>query len=188
MVTTPNYSLFSNAPRWDDLHSMKRIALVHAEFQQAGLLSALHVNGRTKADFGRWGDLIAERPEITHIAYEFTTGAGRAERRNLHTRWLRGLAEHIGRPLTLVVRGGHELVPELAEAFAQVVILDTSAFMKAMKRQRAARRGNVGIEWLASPTGVDEPLDEIFEHNVQVISEVLGLLAAPPLRNFGTAA
>lgn len=188
MVTTPNYSLFSNAPRWDDLHSMKRIAIVHAEFQGAGLLSALHVNGRTRADFCRWGDLIAERPEITHLAYEFTTGAGRAERRNLHTNWLGGLAERAGRPLTLVVRGGYDLVPELTKTFAQVVMLDTSAFMKAMNRQRAVQRGNMGIEWTASPTAADEPLDEIFEHNVRTVSESLSLLMAPPLRTLGAAA
>ncbi len=32
LVTTPNYSLFTDQPRWDDLHSMKRIALVFQDF------------------------------------------------------------------------------------------------------------------------------------------------------------
>lgn len=32
LATTPNYSLFVDVPRWDDLHAMKRIAIVHREF------------------------------------------------------------------------------------------------------------------------------------------------------------
>ena len=32
LVTTPNYSLFTDRPRWDDMHSMKRIAITHEEF------------------------------------------------------------------------------------------------------------------------------------------------------------
>ena len=45
-VTTPNYSLFTSQPRWDDMHSMKRIALAWEEFQNAGMPAALHVNAR----------------------------------------------------------------------------------------------------------------------------------------------
>jgi hypothetical protein len=54
MATTPNYSLFVDRPRWDDLHAMKRIAIVHGEFLEAGMPGALHVNGRTDRDFERW--------------------------------------------------------------------------------------------------------------------------------------
>jgi hypothetical protein len=68
LVTTPNYSLFLDRPRWDDLHSIKRIALVHEEFLSEGMPAALHVNGCTETDFGRWGDYVAARPEITHLA------------------------------------------------------------------------------------------------------------------------
>jgi len=59
----------------DDLHSIKRIALVHSEFLDEGLPVTLHVNGRSEADFKRWTDFLVARPEVTDIAYEFTTGA-----------------------------------------------------------------------------------------------------------------
>ncbi len=45
--TTPNFSLFGDVPRHVDLHAIKRIGLVHAEFLKGGLPCALHVNGRT---------------------------------------------------------------------------------------------------------------------------------------------
>lgn len=105
-ATTPNYSLFTDAPRWDDLHAIKRIALVHAEFLAEGLPAALHVNGRTDTDFRRWGDYIAARPEVTYLAYEFSTGTGWAGRMEKHAAWLAGLAKAAGRPLALVVRWG----------------------------------------------------------------------------------
>ena len=64
LVTTPNYSLFTDRPRWDDLHAIKRIAIVHEEFLRAGLPAALHINGRTDSDFQRWASYIADRSEI----------------------------------------------------------------------------------------------------------------------------
>ncbi|MFO1100367.1 MAG: hypothetical protein U1E81_19420 [Xanthobacteraceae bacterium] len=89
LVTTPNYSLFIDRPRWDDLHAMKRIAIVHQEFLAEGMPAALHVNGRTETDFLRWADYLVARPEVTHLAYEFTTAW--AGRRELHAAWLAGV-------------------------------------------------------------------------------------------------
>ena len=59
----------------DDLHSIKRIALVRSEFLDEGLPAALHVNGQSEADFKRWTDFLVARPEVTDVAYEFITGA-----------------------------------------------------------------------------------------------------------------
>jgi hypothetical protein len=89
LVTTPNFSLFIDQPRWDDLHSQKRILIVHEEFLREGLPTALHVNARTDRDWERWRDYIAARPEVTHIAFEFATGAGWASRTAWHS-------EHLG--------------------------------------------------------------------------------------------
>src|SRR3546814_9774851 len=59
---------------------LKRILMATVEMMQAGLPTALHANARTERDFERWGELIAERPEIQYLAFEFATGAGRGER------------------------------------------------------------------------------------------------------------
>lgn len=61
MVTTPNYSLSIDQPRWDDLHSLKRIAIVHEEFLNEGLPAALHVNARTDKDWERDGGISFPR-------------------------------------------------------------------------------------------------------------------------------
>jgi hypothetical protein len=64
LVTTPNYSLFLDRPRWDDMHAMKRIALMHEEFLAEGMPAALHVNGRTDSDFRHWGSYVTARPKF----------------------------------------------------------------------------------------------------------------------------
>ena len=148
LVTTPNFSLFSDRPRWDDLHAMKRIAIVHHEMQSQGLVTALHVNGRTDRDFERWTTFIRERDEINHVAFEFTTGTGWQDRREQHLNWLLSLASSVGRQLTLVLRGGGDLVPRLRAEFADVVYLDTSAFMKTVKRQQGVLNADRGTTWI----------------------------------------
>lgn len=179
LVTAPNYSLFANTPRWDDLHSMKRIGIVQAEFQRAGLPCALHVNGRTDRDFERWIEFVAARPEITHLAYEFATGAGRAERIQRHTEWLGKIARGAGRPLTLIVRSGLEALEALSDVYESVVFLETSSFMKSMNRQLAVPQGNRWVRWEAAPTLPDEKLDDLFERNAETMANVVGQLMAP---------
>lgn len=165
LATTPNFSLFVDVPRHVDLHAIKRIALVHWEFLDEGLPAALHVNGRSETDFQRWGAYVRDRPEITHLAYEFTTGTGRAARRKLHADWLIGVAIEAGRPLDLIVRGGIDLLPRLSSVFNLVTVLETWSFMKTMKRQRALPQPNRGLAWRSAPSPFGAPLDELFATN-----------------------
>ena len=165
LVTTPNYSLFVDRPRWDDLHAMKRIAIIHEEFLREGIPAALHVNGRTERDFERWAEYVKARREITHIAYEFTTGTRRSKRQRLHTSWLINLATHVNRPLHIVIRGGLETVPDLVKQYSNVTILDASIFMKTMKRKKAQLRECGALEWQHCPTKEGYPLDNLFENN-----------------------
>ncbi len=167
LTTSPNYSLFIDVPRWDDMHAMKRIALVHCEFQSEGLPAALHVNGRTDADFQRWTDFVGARPEITHLAYEFTTGTGWADRQEQHAAWLCGLATAVKRPLKLVLRGGIEVANTLANSFDQVTVLDTTSFFKTMMRKRAHLNGR--LAWVQAPTAVGAPVDALFAENLKAV-------------------
>jgi len=185
LVTTPNYSLFIDVPRWDDMHSMKRIALVHSEFLDEGLPAALHVNGRTEHDFRRWTAFVASRPEITAVAYEFTTGTGYAERMPLHAHWLCKLASDVGRPLHLVVRGGADVLRTLVSTFPDITVLETSAFSWTMHRQRAELLENGRVVRRKSPTAHGAPLDALFAENIAVTTgaltrRIMALRSPPP--------
>ena len=174
LVTTPNFSLFTSSPRWDDMHNMKRIGLLWSEFQNAGMPAALHVNGRTERDAERWAEFVRERPEIASIAFEFGTGGGRGDRRALHTGRLVEIASHAGRPLQLLVRGAMGQMPELRKGFGSVTLLDTTAFMRTMHRRRAEMDGGQALAWASLPTLPGEPLDELLAHNVAALQSVAG--------------
>lgn len=171
LATTPNYSLFVDRPRWDDLHAMKRIALAHGEFLDAGMPAALHVNGRTDRDFERWAEFILAHPEVTHLSFEFTTGTGRPTRRQQHAAWLCEVAKTVGRPLHLLVRGGSDLLPELCAAFAGVTFLETTSFLKTMMRYHAVKGETVG--WWPYPTAARQLLDDLFETNWEISRDAI---------------
>src|SRR5690606_9661401 len=126
-------------PRTDDLHSMKRIAIVFSEFQHAGIACALHTNGRTPTDFRRWGAFIAERPEVQVLAYEFITGTRQKLRQQFHLDQLAYLASVANRPLDLLVRGDPSVIPFLLPHFRRLIYIDTTAFVKTQKRHMARR-------------------------------------------------
>ena len=71
--TSPNFSLFTDRPRFDDLHSLKRIGLTWQEMVDEGLPTALHVNARTEADWSGWTAFIVERPEVDAISFALAT-------------------------------------------------------------------------------------------------------------------
>jgi hypothetical protein len=166
IATTPNYSLSLNWPRVGDMAAMKRILLCAEEMMTAGLPAALHVNGRTPHDFERWSRVIQRIDAITHLAYEFTTGAAYGERRGRHVAWLCELAANAGRPLDIIVFGDRRVVAPLSSAFARVAWVDTSSFMKTIKRKRATRSGNGKLIWMDEPTAPGQSLHELLAHNV----------------------
>ncbi|MBX9590846.1 MAG: hypothetical protein K2X43_16170 [Hyphomonadaceae bacterium] len=182
MSTTPNFSLFGDVPRHVDLHAIKRIGLVHAEFLQGGLPCALHVNGRTDTDFRNWGEYVRERPEVTHLAYEFTTGTARVARRDYHLENLIDVTAAAGRPLGLLVRGGIEVLPRLRAAFATVTVLETMTFFKTMMRQRIVLREDGTARWRSAPTPLGAPIDPLFAVNrAGVQSWIEGPLSPAPV-------
>ncbi|WP_281821357.1 hypothetical protein [Sphingobium sp. BS19] len=167
MVTTPNFSLIVDRPRWDDLHSMRRIVLAYHELVSEGQPAALHVNGRTETDFARWGDYISDHPEVTHIAYEFTTGARNPSRMMQHTRWLAELSQASSRRLGLLLRGGSLVSGLLSENF-DVSFIDSSPFEKAQHRQIAFLDEQGQRRWDDRRTTTGQPVDELLEENIRV--------------------
>ena len=168
-ATSPNFSMFTSRPRYDDLYSMKRIAITWYEMMDEGLATALHVNARADSDWLRWTDFIVARPEIDSIAYEFKTPG----RKEWHAARLIRLAKDVGRPLRLVVRGGRRFLSSFAKEFAGVHLLDTSSYVKTMKRQRALLDDRRSLSWVAVQTGPEEFLDDLFLHNVVEVTSAL---------------
>lgn len=169
-ITSPNFSLFSNTPRWDDLHSMKRIAITWEEMLQAGLASALHLNARTTHDWRRWSGFIRTRPEVNLLAFEFATGARTPERMQWYADRLSELASEVDRALTLVCRGGAPVIGALRQWYT-ICSVDSTPFMKAVKRQRGDLRAEGGIRWHSARDNGSSVVDELLSHNYSIVVE-----------------
>jgi hypothetical protein len=180
LVTGPNFSLFTDTPRPDNLHSIKRIALSWAELVIGGIPTALHLNARTDLDYRRWTQFIRDRDEVTLVAFEFGTGAGHKVRADWHVERLCALAERVGRPLTLVLRGGIPALTRLRASFAQVILIETDAFARTLKRRRAEINDEGRLRWPRVTTEEGAPLDELLAHNIVTRRDYL--LAVPPPR------
>lgn len=179
-MTAPNYSLFGDVPRTDNLYNMKRIALTWSEVQQEGLSCALHLNARTDHDWMRWVDFLQRYPEIDLVAAEFGTGAGYKRRIEWHVTQLRQIARHVARPLHLIVRGGVHVLSLLSEDFAAVSLIDTRPFVKTHRRQRAVIiKGR--LRWQRWPTQPGEPLDDLLRENAETVATSISLSQPTPI-------
>lgn len=165
MITTPNYSLFGDVHRLDNLFNMKRIALVWSEIQREGMACALHVNARTDRDFERWTEFLRAHPEISIVAFEFATGAGSQNRIDWHITQLTALARRTPQPLHLIARGGVSRLEALRRAFAGLTFLDTTSGMKTQKRQRLVLEGRV-LRSVQEHTERGAPLDSLLAANM----------------------
>lgn len=182
LITTPNYSVLTDVPRTDNLHAMKRILLAWTEMAAAGLPAGLHVNGRTEHDYDRWGSLIAQRPEIEILAFEFATGCGRGDRIDWHVAQLCAIADRVGRPLALVIRGGGRKLNELQHHFAQVSLIETEAFSRTIRRRRAYLTESSRLKWAKFPTPRGAPIDDLLAHNVALVRASYETSATPAMR------
>jgi hypothetical protein len=180
LITAPNYSVLTDVPRTDNLHAMKRILLAWTEMMAAGLPAALHINARTEHDYTRWAALIAQRPEIEILAFEFATGCGRSERIDWHVAQLCSLADRVGRPLTLVIRGGGRKLHELRRHFAQVSLIETDAFARTLRRRRAYVSESGRLKWAKFPTPVGAPIDDLLAHNIRLTRSAYEAQTEPP--------
>ena len=173
LVTSPNFSVLLDVPRQTDLHALKRIGLVYEEFQREGVLCALHTNGRTDTDFQRWGEFLQHHEEISLLSYEFTTGAGSAERMEYHLDMLEKIRELAHRNLSIVVRGNKKCLPRLRENFDRVIFLESDSFVRSMKRREAYLSNKGVLKWRTMPTDEKECLGALLEKNIKQVCEYI---------------
>ena len=170
MVTTPNFSLFTSVVRWDNFHSMKRIAICWQEMADAGLPASLHLNARTDRDYERWVEFLIQREEINSVTFEFGTGAGIPARAQWHVDWLCKVGERTQRRLLLLVRGGLRHVKVLQKYYKSTVLIDSNSFMKAESR-RILDIKNGQATWVPAITLQNQAIDALLQHNVNEIAK-----------------
>ena len=100
-------------------------------------------------------------PTIYLTKEKFGTGAGYRRRIDWHVERLCALACGVGRPLTLVVRGGLQMLPRLWARFSQVVLIESDSFSRALKRRRAVITEAGRLRWMRMHTPKGAPIDDL---------------------------
>ena len=167
-ATTPNFSLVVDAPRYDNLHAMKRIAWAWYHMTQGGLCTALHLNGRTDQDFLRWAEFVRSRPEVKAVAFEFLTGAATKASSEIYMERLALFAHESGRRLPIVVRGHALLADRLKLHFERVIQLDSAPYMRSSMRRKAFLKPSGGVGHAFSPTSSPRETRAMLAHNVRI--------------------
>jgi hypothetical protein len=169
LITGPNYSMFTDEVRYNDMHAMKRIGTTWQEIVAAGIPGAYHLNARTPHDYQRLANFIAARQEVTDVAFEFKTGAAWRKRVGFHLAELAQLPGRAVRPLHFVMIGGITAIPALAGAYDRVTYIDTSAFMNSVHRQRLYLSNDGKMKKISELTLTGQPIDGLLVENIATI-------------------
>jgi hypothetical protein len=166
-ATTPNFSTIADVPRPDNLHAMKRIAWTWHDMTEAGLPTALHLNGRTDYDFVRWAKFAKRQINLRAVAFEFLTGAEPKVDGLRYVERLKLFVKESGRDdLLLVLRGGRQWLSELRPNFSGVLFIDSSPYFKTVHRQRIDIGNNGRPKYTSHRTRSPREMRALFHHNV----------------------
>lgn len=167
-ATTPNFSTIADVPRHDNLHAMMRIALTWHDMVDAGLPTALHLNGRTDFDFVRWGQFARRQHHLRAVAFEFLTGAANSEDGQRYVERLKLFVTESGRDdLLLVLRGGQRWLAELRQYFGQILVIDSGAYFKTVNRQRTEVSIDGRLVYRPHKTRIPSEVRALFHINVR---------------------
>jgi hypothetical protein len=74
--------------------------------------------------------------------------------------------------------GGIAAIPSLAPAYGKITFIDTTAFMKALYRQRLVAGNDGGILGIADPTKTGAGVDSLLGHNIETMrTHIEGLVS-----------
>jgi Domain of unknown function (DUF4417) len=165
LVTSPNFSVYNNVPRTENLYNIKRNALVAQELLELRVPVAIHVNACTETDYLRYAEFLAKRPEFEAIAFEFITGPGYPSRIGWHVKKLIELSKCVARPLQLVVRGGTNTLGLLSTAFTNILAIDSDPLQCALRRKRMIFGNDGRVRYVDNKLPKGVPVDDLLVQN-----------------------
>jgi hypothetical protein len=166
-ITTPNFSVFENAPRSQTMIHIARIHKFNELLSSAGLAVIPHIYAQTEVDWLGWKEFLLEQAHISTLAMEFQTGLRSPNRAKEYILQLEKLQQSVQRPLSLVAVGAARYVVHLVKVFAErLTVVDSNPFMKAMWRRGTNVIGPLSAKWIERHTHENEPVDSLFWENV----------------------
>lgn len=182
LFIAPNFSMFLDVPRQDNLFNIKRQLLCISELSAAGVSVVPHISATMPQDWENWRSFLAEQTDIQHIAFNFQTGYGELKEGRKAISRLIKLQQSLGRDLSLIMIAGSQFIPDANLHFARLTVIDSTPFLKTTMRRRLVMNGTCKKHWVSSRTELGAPIDNLLQRNVdgysKHIAEMLGRLFA----------
>ena len=170
-MTVPNFSFMLDVPRINSLYNLTRIFRMSERISDAGIATILHLQASTRHDWTRWARVLRDQPKSLCVAVEFQTGARRHETGSQYFAGLVGLQDQLGRPLHPFAVAGGCRMREFARHFKTFSVVDSTPFIKTMKRRILSNPTSGG--WRSYPTDAGQSLSALLSHNIDAHSERL---------------
>jgi len=135
----------------------------------AGIPAIPHINASTRADWKKWVDICKSFPDSRFCSMEFQTGLGNGvdadARRNKYLDNLQDLQIACGGRIHPIVLGGIQAAERLAKICPSFSVVDTTPFMKTMKRRKPLLWG-ASRNWQLVSTRNLEDLSQRLQDNI----------------------
>lgn len=163
-VTVPNYSFFTDVPRFQILRNFKRILLTAERLSQAEVRVSLHINAITTGDWARFRSFLQEHSEVSSITLEFQTGAriDKAFGDGTFDELVR-LVNRLSRPLHCILVGAGRYYRSAHQRLKNFTIIDSVPFMHAQARKFLLKTSSGRFTWRSIRTNKNAPLHSLFE-------------------------
>jgi hypothetical protein len=135
-------------------------------FSNCGIGVILHIHALTRSDWKFWELVLSRHSNVKFVTHEFQTGGQKWNDGVAFLERVAAMQDSLNRPLHMVAIGGGQFAPVLARLFAQFTIVDSTPFMKTLKRQRLIPRAVRRPAWRRQRTDPGEFLDDLLFHNV----------------------
>src|SRR5262249_30010518 len=125
-----------------------------------------HLSAVQPSDWEFWRSYLSDRPGIRFVAVEFQTGNHDRSQGWRVIDQIAAIQDAIRRPLHLIAIGGRQYTARLAACLGAFSVLDSLAFMKAIKRRafcNEAGRARWQLRW----TEGLQPIDGLLHDNLR---------------------
>ncbi len=167
LYIAPNFSMFLDVPRHDNLFNIKRQLLCISELSAAGVSVVPHISATMPKDWSNWRSFLDEHIEIQHIAFNFQTGYSKPHVGSKALSLLFQLQQDLGRDLSLIMIGGSQFLSAATMHFSRLTVIDSTPFMKSFMRRRLILNGTGKQTWVKYPTKLGTPIDHLLHMNAE---------------------
>jgi hypothetical protein len=166
LFVAPNFSHFLDVPRTDNLFNRKRQLICVTELAGIGSCIVPHLSAVTPGDWRFWEKYLEANDSVRYVAIEFQTGNKNPLEGRQVIQHVARIQTVVGRPLHPLVIGGTQFVRDFAKSFSAFTVIDSSPFIKAVKRQKHDSKG-AKKPWAETFTLIGQGIETIILDNLR---------------------